>query len=184
MLNEILKIDAWKLQREKLDIASWNRILFAFNTIANATGTASTDNGRPSGKVLLRRQLPSSFHPDEIYLYNSAMDYNDFSEELGKDAVLLTRVYCFRQLVIGSMCVVMQKQGCAQSLVDEIMRKMLESDHERKAKTYSSEYLQRLRDAALWVNKIIAKLGATLGHRASEIFLLCKLKIPKALMPL
>lgn len=79
----------------------------------------------------------------------------------------------------------MKKEGCKVTKVDELMQRDQQRDallNRRPQQDHKAAYFEELRNGALWVNEIIAELGLTLGHQASELFFLCKLKVPAVIV--
>jgi hypothetical protein len=180
ILTEIQQANALESQRTALNLTTWERILAAFDLVVRQ---AKNSVGH-SGKGPLLRQPPAS--PTSIEsLVLLCREYSGHTGEIAADGALETRASCFRQLVIASLCAVMEKEGCPRATVDKIMINDLENESknekDKEEKPLSPEYLKLLRYIALWVNRVIVELGVKLGHRASELFLLCKLKVPKVL---
>lgn len=109
------------------------------------------------------------------------MDYSEYTDEIAVDGDLKKLLLRFRQLVLASMCVVMRKEECEVTRVNKLMQRDQQRDtllNRRTQQEHEAAYFEELRNGALWVNEMIAELGLALGHRASELFFLCKLKVP------
>ena len=82
------------------------------------------------------------------------------------------RINQFMDLIAVSWCEVLVQQDIPLDRVDDMMKKSISM---RRSTAIDSSYLKRLRKGVKWVNRCIACLSNTgWGHRASEIFLLCK----------
>jgi hypothetical protein len=192
---EIPLENAIHLQRQSLDLLSWERILCAFDMIqrhANRNdydpsgnrftlSDANRDDGEPSGNSLaLVRSLkaPTSSESNQL---DSAKKYVEYTTQLDTDGVLMTIISRFRRLVFASWCIVMLHcRRYSTEVIDSLMENDQKSDQKSGQKNHpkdvsqKADYLRRLRGGALWVNQLIAELGQEFGHQASEFFFLCK----------
>jgi hypothetical protein len=76
-------------------------------------------------------------------------------------------MFFFRVFVFVSLCCVALHNGTDQGLVDQIMQKCVSESSEKN--------LARLRNGALWVNRMMAALAADgFDYLAYELFVLCK----------
>ena len=162
----------WEDKRADLNLSSCDDILLAFDLIIDRDNTLLATK-----RVIRETDSLASFDQADDEADNraasplliSARAYARRTVALNTEGRFTTHVLQFRELVLVSLCIALISDGIDTTVVNSVMKIFItDSEDER--------YLQRVRDGALWVNNIISKLVNTgLGHRASEIFVLCKL---------
>lgn len=170
MLKGIPTAQQWDDKRRNLNLSSWDDVLLAFDLIIDRDNTLLATK-----RVIRETDSLASFDQADDEADNraasplliSARAYARRTVALNAEGRFTTHVLQFRELVLISLCIALISDGIDTTVVNSVMKIFItDSEDER--------YLQRVRDGALWVNNIISKLVNTgLGHRASEIFVLC-----------
>ncbi|KAM3066224.1 hypothetical protein ACMFMG_012128 [Clarireedia jacksonii] len=159
MLNDIPSADDWSSKRDMVGLSSSIDILRAFDMIIDGTKT-------PAVPLVANPYLPTDSHSSSDVLLRLASDYARTTSLLAVEKSFTTQIVLFRLLVFVSLCCVLLHHGVKRSLIDETMRICVSDSTDRN--------LDALRRGAGWVNRMISSLAPKgLGHRASEIFVLC-----------
>lgn len=158
MLDSVPNTDGWIDLRQSHGIATDEDNRFMVATIAGYFGEVS--NSVPE-RV---RQLDEASITDRLIHLTKA--YARITQSSKAKADLACRIHIFQELVLVSLCAVLEYRRISVDIIDEIMRICISNSQ--------ATNLQRLRRGAVWVNEVIVALEkASWQHRATELFFLC-----------
>jgi hypothetical protein len=157
MLSDIPNARDWSSKRESVGLSSPAKFLVALDLIIHGKdpqidvdiGPTDVCDDRPNAILKLLNTFAVTTAALQI-------------------ETTFTRQICrFRVFVFVSLCCVAQHHGMEKRFVEEAMKKCISDSSEKN--------LARLRNGALWVNRMMSTLAADgRGHRAYELFVLCE----------
>lgn len=159
MISEMAAEDLWS-RRRTIGLSSQAGILVALDITIH--GAKSRTDPISSDADLSMTSYRSS---NPVLLLLDA--FATTTAALKVQEAFTTQMFFFRVFVFVSLCCVALHNGADQKLVDKIMQKCVSNSCEKN--------LSRLRNGALWVNRMIVELAADgLDYLAYELFVLCK----------
>jgi hypothetical protein len=160
MLRGISSSPGWISKREEVGLSSPVELLAAYDIIIDGARPLAKPGTADVDRSLIRYEPSRAL----LQLVNT---YAATTAALEVDKKFTVQVYRFRVLVLVSLCCVLLHNGVDKGLVDEAMHAGISQSEDR--------HLDLLRRGASWVNRVIYELGSNgLGHRASELFVLCE----------
>ena len=158
LLDEVPTVALWLNKRQDLGLET---VEVSIDVIAVLLGIrtlhkTSTTQERPSVDLFVLSPAAP--------LLQSAHSYALSAAELQTQNELATRLADYKQLILASYCAVLVHWDVPQRDVDVVMNVC-----------FRGRNLERYQRGAVWVNRRISELFFHgWGHRASELFLLCK----------
>ncbi|OBT59274.1 hypothetical protein VE04_00369 [Pseudogymnoascus sp. 24MN13] len=159
MLSDIPKSKDWSPKRESVGLASSAKILVALDVIIHGRGPQMDLNtGQTDLSVVCYDRSNAILQLLNTFAITTAA--------LQIETTFTRQTYRFRVFVFVSLCCVALHHGVEKRFVEEAMQKCVSDS--------CGKNLTRLRNGALWVNRMMSTLAADgLGHRAYELFVLC-----------
>lgn len=151
--------DGWSKRRDYVQLCKPEELLHTFRLLTRLS--------RKSCSFDIGHKLD-----DKESILDVLRDYGRFANALGAHKVYATQISNYGTLLFICLSIVARKTGAKPEVVDEHIKKFLMRQQEKC--DAGSEYLTRLRTAALWPVKQMNELYRKgLKHRAWEMFVLC-----------
>lgn len=159
MIGDIPPQD-WSLRRKTVGISSEASIFVALDILIHGVKPQRGQMGEEADTLMANDYASDSvLHLLDTFALATA--------SLQVHEAFTTQVLNFRVFVFVSLCCVALHNGAEQELVDKIMQKCVSDSCQKN--------LTRLRNGALWVNRMMAQLAADgFSYLAYELFVLCK----------
>ncbi len=137
-LLDIPVAESWEAKRKYYMLASLVENRDAVNLLVN------NPNATASGAEKLH------FLGSEFSLLQRAKAYAHLTQGSQIEGRFRTKIGCFQELVLTSLCAVMVQSGYSKDSIESVMRVYISKSNPK--------HLERLRQGAVWVNRVIGRL--------------------------